>query len=341
MRYGLIERDEDQNGELTGFPVQSSVLDEVTLLKRVVNQFECPRPVSCRFYTRGDSDIYRVTTKESCYYLKVYRPPHPPSQAEAEAEYVTDLAKAGVNVVKPIRRTDGYFATTVDAPEGVRPILLFNEAPAGVIDADCGLTCRELGTAVAGLHQATDALDTDYQIPVFDIDSMATGTLPYAEQYLSTSDFESLTDTVNLANLKLSGASRRKPDFGLCHADLVMSNLRYNVNTGVSFFDFAGAAYTWRLLDIVTASRSMARTLKLNDQDTLLEVKAGYSSERALPNNFGQLLPAIQIMGWLGWIGGNAATLPLRLGIESMEGNIFTNVIQRIREAADSLSQHL
>lgn len=336
MRYGLGEPAADQDGRASGFPAQSSVLDEIMLGRLVASQYQFPQPISCRFYVRGDSDVYRVTTVEARYYLKVHRPPHTLELAEAEAQYTIDLAQAGVNVVKPLRRTDGGFATVVEALEGVRPVLLFEEAPAGVIDAGCGLAGQELGAAVARLHAATDSLNADYQFRRFDIDSVVNGTLPYAEQYLSADDFQFLLKAAQRVKQKLNKESREQPDFGLCHADPVMSNLRYGADTGVTFFDFAGAAYTWRLLDIAVASRNMARKLELDSEDTLREVKAGYASVRALPRDFDRLLPAVLVLQWLSWIGGNAATLPLRLGVESMEGGIFTAVIQRIREACES-----
>ena len=86
------------------FPAQSCVLDEVALLERVSGEYDIPAPMACVFFARGDSDVYKVHTENSTYYMKVYRPPHPLAWAESEARLVVDLADAGAAVARAVRR---------------------------------------------------------------------------------------------------------------------------------------------------------------------------------------------------------------------------------------------
>ena len=61
-RYGLRPAAEGPAGDRTGFPAQSSVLDEWALLDRVLGAYAIPPASTCRFLTRGDGDVYRPKT---------------------------------------------------------------------------------------------------------------------------------------------------------------------------------------------------------------------------------------------------------------------------------------
>jgi len=338
MRYGLTEPSEKQRANLLGFPAQSSVLDEVALLHRVVTNYQIPAATACRFYERGDSDIYRVTTKSVRYYLKVYRPPHTAALAEAEARFVSDVADAGVVVVRPVRRLDGGFASVVKALEGQRPVLLFAEAPPDRLAPINEGTCTELGAAIARLHQATDGLDADYDLPELDYDELIRERLPYAEPYLPAADYAFLQEAAALLQRRLSNEPRERPDFGLCHNDLVMCNIRYDMDAGVTLFDFGNASYTFRAFELSLAHRSAASQAPEDSPQLLDALLAGYAGVIALPLNLDQLLPAMRALSRLYWIGGVSASLPLRLGTEPLEGDIFDKAILSVREAMEVLA---
>ena len=120
MRYGLAESNRGNFEDRVSFPSQSSVLDEEALFHRVVPQYNLPTPTDCRFFERGDSDVYQIRTVGPTFYLKIYRPPHPTVRAEAEGRLVTKLLRHGASVVPAVPRRDGAFATELAASEGPR-----------------------------------------------------------------------------------------------------------------------------------------------------------------------------------------------------------------------------
>ena len=74
MRLGIPDVTPQTAADRAAFPAQSSVLDEQALLHRVLPLFDLPTPArSCRFFTRADSDIYRVETDDGVAYLKIRR----------------------------------------------------------------------------------------------------------------------------------------------------------------------------------------------------------------------------------------------------------------------------
>jgi Ser/Thr protein kinase RdoA (MazF antagonist) len=330
MRYGL-EDDRDSRTDTGFFPVQSSVLDEEALLSQVVADYRIPEPESCRFLTRGDADIYRVKAATGNFYLKVYRPPQSLERTEAEASFVYALSASGVPVVKPVPRMDGSFAFRVSSPEGVRPILLFEEAPPPV---ESGLNeglLSQIGENVALVHNAADDFDTDFGIPELDVGSFLQETVLHACQFLSKQEGAYLQDaSVGLEGF-LRKQPRQSPDFGLCHADLVLSNVRRTPRGTITLLDFGNAMKTWRALELAT----MYWSLGSRNQDRLGQLweafLRGYESIQSLPRALSERLAGMLVFRQISFLGGNCATLPLRLGTEPLESGFMEEQMERLR----------
>jgi Ser/Thr protein kinase RdoA (MazF antagonist) len=330
MRYGL-ENDRGSLADTGFFPVQSSVLDEEALLSQVVADYRVPEPESCRFLTRGDADIYRVKTATKNFYLKVHRPPQSLERTEAEASFVCALSASGVPVVKPIRRMDGSFAFRVSAPEGVRPILLFEEAPPPI---QLGLNeelLSQIGENVALVHKAADDFDTDFGIPEMDVNSFLQERVFHSCQYLSKLEGAYLQDvSVGLEGF-LQKQSRKSPEFGLCHADLVISNVRLTTRGTITLFDFGNAMKTWRALELATMYWSLGNRNQDSQEQLWEAFLRGYESIRSLPQALSERLAGMLVFRQIGFLGGNCATLPLRLGTEPFESGFIEEQMKRLR----------
>ena len=318
MRFGLEIPYGNAHGDRTTFPAQSSVLDEEALLHRVVGDYDIPSPQACLFLSRGDSDVYRIYTEGPRYYLKVYRPPHSLAWAESEARFVTGLSHLGIPVVGVVERKDGAFATQVVASEGRRPALVFQEAPdaqLAPVDTDA---CLRFGAALAKLHQAADALDEDYAFRVFDCDYVSQALLPFAERLIDRDDRATLRALVKTMRSRLQYFSTSPPGFGLCHADLVLSNVRLGDDGSIVFFDFGNAAFTWRACDLAVAHQTLARRQAQAPHDLLWGAfQRGYAQVRELPEGTEQKLPLFLLLRKVSWIAGVMASCPLRMGIET------------------------
>jgi Ser/Thr protein kinase RdoA (MazF antagonist) len=330
MRYGLINSDKD----VIGFPAQSSVLDEVALFNRIIKEYDIPRPKDCRFLSRGDADIYRIRTQDQNFYLKVYRPPHTILLAEDEARFVNDLAQNGIPVIKAVARFDGTFASEVIATEGHRPMLLFEQAPPPLPAQVDNLLCKKLGKAVAKLHETTDKLSTGYSFPKVTGGSDLVRLLPFTKQFLSKEDYAFLKDMVLIINQRIKDLPLEIPDWGLCHSDLVLSNFRYD-NNQVTFFDFAGASYTWRAFDLTIVFWSLGHRNKEKQGELWNAFLSGYESVREIPADTQKLLPVFLVLRHILFLSGNCATLPLRLGTEPFETDFITKGMKFIRNIVD------
>ena len=331
MRYGL-ENHGSSLSNRTGFPVQSSVLDEEALLSRIVKDYCILAPDSCRFFARGDADIYRVKTATSNFYLKVYRPPQSLQRTEAEALFVTALSAAGIPVVKPVSRKDGRFAFQVSAPEGTRPMLLFEEAPPPLPAQLDESLLKQIGEKVALVHAAADEFDNDFGITAMESAKFLEERVYYTSHFLTEQDSAYLGAVSKRLGQFLQQLPHKAPEFGLCHADLVMSNLRLTAEGTITLFDFGNTLKTWRVFDLAIVYWSLGNRYRDCRDHLWMAFLQGYESIRSLPEALSEHLAVMLILRQIGFLGGNCATLPLRLGTEPFESGFIEKGMKRLRK---------
>jgi len=312
------------------FPAQSSVLDESALQQRVVSKYEIGPVESCRFLERGDADIYRVKTRDANYYLKVYRPPNEVAHAESEARFVARLDGAGVPVVRAVRRTDGAYASMVLASEGPRPILLFEEAPPALPNEFSVELMTGLGATIACVHEVADTDDSTYEIPARDLETIEVERTPHIRRFAREEDSEFMASAIEWIRPQLAEIPREAPEWGICHTDLVMSNVRTGTDR-LTLFDFGSIARTYRGYELAVAYWSLGHRYRDQREELWEALLRGYASVRTLPAKLEERLPAFHALRELAFLGGNAATLPLRLGTEPFESSFMRDGFNRIR----------
>ena len=331
-RYGLPSQPHYHQGEL--FPVQSSVLDEAALLIYLQQHYQIPTSAECRFLTRGSADIYRIRSNEGNFYVKVYRPPQTESRTEAEALWVMALAEVEVPVVKVMLGGNGRYSHTIPAPEGNRPLLIFYEAPPPLPRPVTTTLLTHIGQAVAHLHNASDALNTHFNLPILEAPALVHLHLNDIYLFLPPAQQETLTHIAQQLTLNLDQLSQTQSDFGLCHADLVMSNMSLTVDNDITFLDFGNCGQTWRAWELAVVLWTLERSAPQEFTTLWTAFLQGYQQERTLSETMLATIPLMKTVRQISFLGGNCATLPLRLGTELFEGSFIEQEMKRLQEWA-------
>ena len=276
-----------------------------------------------------------MKTATEAFYLKVYRPPQSLEQTEAEALFVSALAASGVPVVKPILRTDGHYAYQVSAPEGTRPMLLFEEAPPPLPSQLDGALLAQIGEKAAKVHVVADQFATDFGISTLESAAFLEERVYYSNVFLSERDRAYLGNVARRLALILQQLPQEKPDFGLCHADLVLSNVRLTAEGNITLFDFGNAVKTWRVYDLAVIYWSLGHRYE-DGRDQLWEsFLEGYAAIRSLPEALSERLAEMLLLRQIGFLGGNCATLPLRLGTAPFESDFLEKGMEQLRTFAE------
>jgi Ser/Thr protein kinase RdoA (MazF antagonist) len=316
------------------------VLDEAALLHRVVREYELPTPRDCVFLERGDSDVYQIHTVGPAFYLKIYRPPHPAERAEAEACLVAKLRQHGASVVAAVPRRDRTFATEVIASEGPRAALVFEEAPPFRFDAGDEGAWRRLGTAVARLHAAGDAVGPE-SVTAF----AGSDLLPFARRLAYEEDYAELQNLRQKLRERLGELSDHagEDDVGWCHGDLVLSNIRCREDGSIVVFDFGNAGFVARANELARIRGALWKHEAPKRSDGIWAAFVdSYAQVRVVPGiaEHSDWLLMVEALRRIDWIGGVMASCPLRMGIETFNREWVRKQLRSVRESVAQILEH-
>lgn len=134
--------------------VAHSVLDARYLAAEIERRYGLG-PVAVHLLYRGMNDIYRVDTATGRCALRTWRATwRSLDEVAGELEYLNFLRAHAFPASFPVQARDASWFFTLDAPEGVRPIALYEWAPGKKFAEALDVTVAErIGGLFAKLHQ--------------------------------------------------------------------------------------------------------------------------------------------------------------------------------------------
>jgi Ser/Thr protein kinase RdoA (MazF antagonist) len=115
-----------------------------------------------------------------------------------------------------------------------------------------------------------------------------------------------------------------------------MSNVRLTAEGTITLFDFGNAVRTWRAYDLAVIYWSLGnRNRDCRDHlwESFLE---GYAAIRPLPEALSARLAEMLILRQISFLGGNCATLPLRLGTAPFESDFLENGMKQLKTLVEN-----
>ena len=147
----------------------------------------------CSFIRRGGNDHYLVEDGDRRYVLRLYLNGKYYIGTEDELRFELDLLdflKAqGLPVAAPIPDTGGQTLAGFESGEETRSVVLFEFAEGkGIWETMESTHARELGSTVAGLHQAMDRFTSEYTRYHLDLDFLLDEPLRLLEARMVSQD---------------------------------------------------------------------------------------------------------------------------------------------------------
>ncbi len=206
-------------------PVAHSILEPIALSAEIARSYTIDGPLNCALYRSWTNDVYRITTTEGEYYLKVYGYGWRTRESVAyEVELYTHLATKGFPIALPIPRRDGECIGILRAPEGERCCILFAAAPGKNPQPPFSTALyHQFGRATAQLHTASDDFSRRHARNPLDLGTRVRECL---------------------AHLMATGL-----DWGVCHGDLSLDNVHITPDGRLVFYDFDSGGPGWRASD--------------------------------------------------------------------------------------------
>ena len=215
-----------------------------SLLQALRRYYDFPLDATCIFFKSGLNDIYKITTQDNTYFLRVslYNV-YNTAQIEEEIRFILHLLKCGLSVVVPVPCKDASYVIELDAPEGMRQAVLFRgieHSPAG----DAHAQMKNVGKLIAQVHTASFSFQKHTSRPAIDgkmlVEESVSRVIPFLRHRPDDRAFLEKTamplwESVDSLLAKHEGA------VGFCHGDLQPGNYYFQGEHPVLFdFDCMG-----------------------------------------------------------------------------------------------------
>src|SRR5690606_2892820 len=138
------------------FPVTASTISAKELGEFAKTNYGLKNNFNCKLFRTGMNHTYFLSNNEKKYVLRVYSHNwRSKSEIIEEIELLKLLSENNLSVSFPIKDKKGDFIQEINAPEGIRYVVLFSFAQGGKIRFMDNETCFEIGSLMAKIHNLT------------------------------------------------------------------------------------------------------------------------------------------------------------------------------------------
>ena len=276
-----------------------------------------------RLIKNRENAVFEITLPQTRAALRLHRHGYQTAAAiRSELWWCEALAKAGLPVPTAIRARNGDLLADLGAGQLASVIAWVEGTILGQADIPLAGTPEQqcaryaaLGTLIAHIHTATDALDLpqDFDRPYWDIDGLV-GPNPlwgrfWEHPVLSELEAATLRQVAQHCYAQLTEYAAGGVDVGLIHADLLRENviLHPDSNT-MTLIDFDDSGFGFRLFDLGTA---LSQNLYEPSRDALAgALIQGYGAHRPLPARDVAMVPVFTLLRCLASLGWTMGRLP-------------------------------
>ena len=299
----------------TPFPVQRSLLSSLALAKWLSDHYDLAAFPTCRFWRRVINDLYLVEAGGVKLVLRV-SPTGRRSwdQLAAEIDLLNFLDQKHIAVPRPVRRRDGDYIQTLNAPEGDRHAVVFAFV-SGTPYRPTTKHARRFGQAIAQLHTVTDGYPANCAGFRFEFPEMVDRPLRCLKPLFvgHEDDLAYLMEISPRLKRAAERLSRTTPEYGICHGDVNGGNFYTNGAHEWALLDFEYFGYGWRVFDIATFFNNQIHQLGRTERSRgiLGAFLEGYQAVRPLSQIELEVLPLFVALRQIWLLGIGAKNQPI------------------------------
>ncbi len=276
--------------KMTTFPVIASTLSAKQLGDFVINRYGLDDKYQCSLFRTGMNHTYFLSNTETKYVLRVYSHNwRSKTEITEELELLKSLKNNNLSVSFPIEDKDGGFIQEINAPEGIRYVVLFSFAQGEKIRFMDIETCLRIGSLMANIHNYTE----NKNINRVSYNKKSLIELPYA--YLQQFFSDKLPEMEFIEGF---GRNFQNSDFdntktGIIHMDIWYDNMAVTDENEITIFDFDFCGNGWQILDVGYFCKQLF-FIESDKEQYELKIQSflrGYQSNRPLSEKELRLIP--------------------------------------------------
>ncbi len=283
------------------FQVQSSILSPLALLKEINLRYGL-KVLQCRLWSTGLNDVYLLQEASKKYFLRAsHAKRFSNKDYEEELNVMLLLRARGINTCIPIKQLNETYIWEINAPEGKRYAVLFEE-----VKNDNTVNNYNRGKLAGEIHKASDELRLNISRQPIAYEQLISQPMKSIVEsgLMNEIDRQFVAESSNQIwnNLK-SHIPCTAPYYGYCHGDMHSGNVYFN-NSIPQIFDFDCMGYGYRAYDLCVYlwDETSANEDFINSEEWRNYLK-GYNEVRVLSNAEVNAIPAFAALRQLWFIG--------------------------------------
>jgi Ser/Thr protein kinase RdoA (MazF antagonist) len=233
-------------------PASYSAICTNSLLNEIVPQFQISKAEQCEFWCQGLNDSYKVNTDNETFLLRIYR--HGWRDLPAinfEVEALLHLKKQGADVAYPIATKTGSHIIEINAPEGLRYVILTRYAGGQELTLSGDLSAERYGQHLAQIHLLSEQFKPSHKRFKLDVKHLITEPVQRIKPFLAhrLEDWKLIDNRSKILKITLQSMLDKSTDIGFCHGDMHGGNAHFDGSRLVSF-DYDCCGFGLRAYDL-------------------------------------------------------------------------------------------
>ena len=283
------------------FPIQSSILSPDALLKEISLRYGL-KVLQCRLWSAGLNDVYLLHETTRKYFLRTsHTKRFSKKDYEEELNAMLQLRTRGINTCIPVKQLDETYIWEINAPEGKRYAVLFEE-----VKNDNTVNNYNMGKLAADIHKVSDEVKLNISRQFIAYEQLIS--LPIKSiiesGFMNEMDTQFIVESsIEIWNYLKSHIPYRTPYYGYCHGDIHSGNVYFNHGIPQIFdFDCMGIGYRAYDLCVYLWDETTVNEEFINSEEWK-DYLRGYNEVRILLDEEIIAIPALAALRQLWFIG--------------------------------------
>lgn len=291
------------------FPVTTSTLSEQALGEFIIDTYRLPKDSICTLFRTGINHTYFLKNASTRYAIRVYcHNWRTPTEINEELKLLMLLKIHDLSVSYPVSDKTGSMVQEINAPEGIRYVVLFSFAEGGKIRFMNQDTCFAIGALMAKIHTVTANKQMDRT--AYNSDVLVEQSYQYLKRYFqedldAMKLFKAIGDQIAQKFQETPLLDNQK---GIVHLDIWYDNLSVSNDKDITIFDFDNCGNGAFILDVAYFCNQLF-FIEVDKNDYELKKASflkGYESERKLSEKERSLIPEAGASIFLYYLGVQA-----------------------------------
>ena len=236
---------------MTTFPVIASILSEKDLGKFIIEKYNLNDSFECKLYRTGVNHTYFISNSNEKYVVRVYcHNWRSKNEIIEELELLKVLKDNNLPISYPISDKNEELIQEINAPEGIRYVVLFSFAKGEKVRFITDENCFTVGSIMAKIHNVT--ANKKINRVNYSSDILLEQSYNYLKSFFSEdlSEMKFLKETgLEIAKVFAENnlAENQK---GIVHLDIWYDNFSINKENEITIFDFDNCGNGNLILDL-------------------------------------------------------------------------------------------